>query len=67
MILNTYKTHTVDDLIEILQTFKRKNDGNTEVHLSDFEFNDRHRKFEISFVEGEKELFIFYERHDEEW
>ena len=41
--------------------------GNTKVYLSDFEFNGKQTQFQITQVDDEKELFIFYEMHEGEW
>ena len=35
--------------------------------LSDFEFNGKQTQFEITQVDNEKELFIFYEMHEDLW
>lgn len=65
--LNDYGTHTIDELIKVLQEYKKELGGNTKIYLSDFEYNGKQTQFEISQVAGEKELFIFYEMHESEW
>lgn len=66
--INRYKEHTIDELIKILQEFKKSGmPGDTKVYLSDFEFNGKQTQFEISQVDEEKELFIFYEMHESLW
>ena len=67
MALNDYGTHTINDLIKVLQEYKKMLGGNTKVYLSDFEFNGKQTQFEITQVDNEKELFIFYEMHEGEW
>lgn len=67
MALNDYGTHTINDLIKVLQEYKKMLGGNTKVYLSDFEYNGKQTQFEITQVQGEKELFIFYEMHEGEW
>lgn len=62
-----YGTKTIDELIAVLQTHKKEMGGNTKVYLSDFEFNGKQTQFEIAKVEGEKELFLFYEMHEDLW
>lgn len=65
--LSDYGTHTIDELIKVLQEYKKELGGNTKIYLSDFEYNGKQTQFEISQVTGEKELFIFYEMHEGEW
>lgn len=65
--MNEYGTHTIDELIKVLQEFKKELGGNTPIYLSDFEFNGKQTQFEISQCEGEKELFLFYEMHEGMW
>lgn len=66
--VNIYKEHTIDELISILENFKKAGlKGTTKVYLSDFEFNGKQTCFEISQVEDEDELFIFYEMHESMW
>ena len=48
MALNDYGEHTINDLIEVLQYFKKELGGNTKIHLSDFEYNGRQTRFEIT-------------------
>lgn len=64
-----YGVKTVGDLVlvlnKLLETKEVKPD--TVINLSDFEFNGRQRNFDISFVEGEKELFFMYEMHEDLW
>lgn len=67
MAINEYGTHTIDNLIIILQEYKKILGGDTKVYLSDFEYNGKQTKFEVSEVDGCKELFIFYEMHEGEW
>ncbi len=67
MALNDYGTHTIDGLIKALQEYKKVLGGDTKVYLSDFEYNGKQTQFEITQVQGEKELFIFYEMHEGEW
>lgn len=67
MALFDYKNHTIDELIEILQEYKKEMGGDTKVFLSDFEYNGKQEMFEVCKVEGEKELFIFYEMHEGVW
>ena len=67
MSLNDYGTHTIDNLIQVLQEYKKTLGGDTKVYLSDFEYNGKQTQFEITQVQGEKELFIFYETHEGEW
>lgn len=67
MALNDYGTHTIDGLIKVLQEYKKVLGGDTKVYLSDFEYNGKQTRFEITQVTGEKELFIFYEMHGSEW
>ncbi len=67
MALNDYGEHTIDDLIKVLSYFKKELGGDTKIHLSDFEFNGRQTQFEITRVDNEKELFLFYEMHEGEW
>lgn len=62
-----YNTHTIDELIEILKEYKKEMGGNTKIYLSDFEYNGLQTKFEVSRVEGQKELYLFYEMHESEW
>lgn len=65
--MNNYAEHTIDELIEILQEYKKEMGGDTKVFLSDFEFNGKQTMFEVSKVTGENELFIFYEMHEGVW
>ena len=67
MTINEYGTHTIDNLINILQEYKKILGGDTKVYLSDFEYNGKQTKFEISEVDEYKGLFIFYEMHEGEW
>lgn len=67
MAISDYGTHTIDNLINILQEYKKMLGGDTKVYLSDFEFNGKQTQFEVLQVENEKELFIFYEIHEGEW
>jgi hypothetical protein len=67
MALNDYGTHTIDNLINVLQEYKKILGGDTKVYLSDFEFNGKQTQFEITQVDNEKELFIFYEMHEDLW
>ena len=69
MAILGYGEHTVDGLINALQTMKDRKivSGNTKVYLSDTEFNGKQTMFELSKVEGEKELFLFYEMHEGMW
>lgn len=62
-----YSTKTIDELIQVLKNYKKELGGNTKVYLSDFEFNGKQTQFEVSQVEGEKELFLFYEMHESLW
>lgn len=65
--METYKEYTIDELIEELNEYKKIMGGKTKVYLSDFEFNGKQTKFEISKVAGEKELYLFYEMHEGVW
>ena len=67
MALNDYGTHTIDNLINVLQEYKKILGGDTKIYLSDFEYNGKQTQFEITQVDNEKELFIFYEMHEGEW
>ena len=67
MAISDYGTHTIDNLINILQEYKKILGGDTKVYLSDFEYNGKQTQFEITQVSNEKELFIFYEMHEGEW
>lgn len=67
MAISDYGTHTIDNLINILQEYKKILGGDTKVYLSDFEFNGKQTQFEVIQVENEKELFIFYEMHEDLW
>lgn len=67
MAISDYGTHTIDNLINILQEYKKMLGGDTKVYLSDFEFNGKQTQFEVIQVENEKELFIFYEMHEDLW
>lgn len=62
-----YKEYTIDELIKVLNVYKKEMGGNTKVYLSDFEYNGLQKNIEISKVEGRKELFLFYEMHEGEW
>lgn len=62
-----YDTHTIDELIKVLEEYKKEMGGNTKIYLSDFEYNGLQTKFEVSRVEGQKELYLFYEMHESEW
>ena len=37
MALNDYGVHTIDELIKVLELYKKDLGGNTKVYLSDFE------------------------------
>ena len=67
MALNDYGVHTIDELIKVLELYKKDLGGDTKVYLSDFEFNGKQTQFEITQVNNEKELFIFYEMHEDLW
>ena len=67
MLSNDYGTHTIDNLIQVLQQYKKILGGDTKVYLSDFEYNVKQTQFEITQVDNEKELFLFYEMHEGEW
>lgn len=67
MAINDYGVHTIDNLINVLQEYKKILGGDTKVYLSDFEYNGKQTQFEITQVNNEKELFIFYEMHEGEW
>lgn len=62
-----YGPHSIDSLIEVLKEYKKEMGGDTLVYLSDFEYNGKQTQFELSKVEGQKELYIFYEMHEGEW
>lgn len=62
-----YGAKTIDEFIEVLKHYKKEMGGDTKVYLSDFEFNGKQTQFEVSQVEGEKELFLFYEMHEDLW
>ena len=62
-----YNTKTIDELIKVLQYYKKVLGGTTPVHLSDFEFNGKQTQFEVSQVEGCKELYLMYEQHESMW
>ena len=64
-----YGEHTVDGLINALQVLKDRKvvSGNTKIYLSDIEFNGKQTMFELSKVEGCKELYLFYEMHEGLW
>lgn len=62
-----YSTKTIDELIKVLQHYKKELGGNTKVYLSDFEFNGKQTEFEVTRVDDEKELYIFYEMHESLW
>lgn len=65
--MNTYGTHTIDEMIIILKDYKKLLGGDTKIFLSDNEYNGKQTQFEICEVDGEKELFIFYEMHEGVW
>ena len=65
--MGEYKEYTIDELIKVLNAYKKELGGNTKVYMSDVEFNSKQTMFEISQVEGENELYIFYERHEGVW
>lgn len=65
--LSEYGLHTIDELIAVLLHYKKEMGGDTLIHLSDFEYNGKQKMFEITQVEGEKELYFFYEMHEGEW
>lgn len=67
MALNDYSVHTIDELIKVLELYKKDLGGDTKVYLSDFEYNGKQTQFEITQVNNEKELFIFYEMNEGEW
>lgn len=67
MAINDYGVHTIDNLINVLQEYKKILGGDTKVYLSDFGYNGKQTQFEITQVNNEKELFIFYEMHEDEW
>ena len=67
MAINDYGVHTIDNLINVLQEYKKILGGDTKVYLSDFEYNGKQTQFEITQVNNEKELFIFYEMNEGEW
>ena len=67
MAINDYGVHTIDNLINVLQEYKKILGGDTKVYLSDFEYNGKQTQFEITQVNNEKELFIFYEMHEDLW
>lgn len=66
-IMNTYGPKTIYQMIKILQDYKKLLGGDTKIYLSDFEYNGKQTQFEVAEVNGEKELFIFYEIHEGEW
>ena len=66
-VTTDYGEHTIDEMISILVHYRDKLGGDTLIHLSDFEFNGRQTQFEISQVDDEKELFLFYEMHEATW
>ena len=67
MALNDYKKHTIKELLQVLQHFAKKLGQDTYVYFSDFEFNNKQTQFEITQLDGEKELFFMYEKHEESW
>ena len=67
MAINDYGVHTIDELIKVLELYKKNLGGDTKVYLSDFEYSGKQTQFEITQVNNEKELFIFYEMHEGEW
>lgn len=67
MTINKYGTHTIKDLIKILQHYAKKLGEDTYIYFSDFEFNNKQTQFEITQIDDEEELFFMYERHEESW
>lgn len=65
--MGEYKEYTIDELIKVLNAYKKELGGNTKVYMSDVEFNSKQTMFEISTVDDEKELYIFYEMHEGVW
>jgi hypothetical protein len=65
--MNTYGTKTIDQMIKIFSDYKKLLGGDTKVYLSDMEYNGKQTQFEVCEVDGEKEVFIFYEMHEGEW
>lgn len=65
--MSAYKEYTIDELIEVLNAYKEEMGGNTKVYMSDVEFNSRQTMFELSTVDDEKELYIFYEANEGVW
>ena len=65
--MGEYKEYTIDELIEVLNAYKAEMGGKTKVYMSDVEFNSKQTMFELSTVDDEKELYIFYEAHEGVW
>jgi hypothetical protein len=65
--MSAYKEYTIDELIEVLNAYRAEMGGNTKVYMSDVEFNSKQTMFELSTVDDEKELYIFYEAHEGVW
>lgn len=65
--LCAYNTKTINELIKVLEFFKKELGGNTKVHLSDFEFNGKQTQFEVCRVQGCDELYLMYEMHEDTW
>ena len=65
--MSVYKEYTINELIEVLNAYKAEMGGDTKVYMSDVEFNSKQTMFEISTVDDEEELYIFYEAHEGVW
>ena len=46
--MNTYGTHTIDQMIKILSDYKKLLGGDTKIYLSDFEYNGKQTQFEVA-------------------
>ena len=65
--MSVYKEYTINELLEVLNAYKAEMGGDTKVYMSDVEFNSKQTMFEISTVDNEEELYIFYEAHEGVW
>lgn len=63
----SYKEYTIDGLILELTKYKKELGGNTKVYLSDDEFNCKQTIFEVAQVDGEDELYLFYDMNESLW
>lgn len=64
--LVSWGEHTIDDMIKVLKMYKDAIGGDKRLCITDAAFNERFLEYEISLVEGEKDVYLVIE-NGEQW